>query len=970
MLLFLFIVFNFIDFNYSKEIELIRSSNPTIRGLLRKTNSTAFLLSNLNEKHLYYDIISGISTSATIYAQSNNEGHSSLLFFVNHKPKYLIYPGSSGSGLDFQDLTDNTITSYHNSSLVPPFNFTQYNDDFFGISYYASDLDVTNNYKLSYFFIMNIHTKDIIYYTMEESEDIYEKKIGSISNGLLITCFERYFTSTYSQLQINYYSIDFTQNTISSLVEMPIPLYFFVNYIDYVELDHNSNVLMCFTNKQADFISCFEIEYINTTPTNIYAKRFTPLGPIDEFQMAKIANELIIFGYTEGNYYNIFFLSTDYDDPNDYKYSSPITIAESIGHNEFIILSDFTIILVRSGNTDSNTYSYYAEVISFSFENLISNYVNPEHHYSFYFGDTEISQCNESCLTCINNQPLICASCGKENYEYLIEDTGICVHSCPEFSFPLDNNTCFFYFDSSDNIKNDILNVIENNVAFIANYGLLIQESTYSYEVKYYNQNEEMNNNDLSYVFLNECENLLKRNNNDQLIIVKYEEIDLQSIKPKVTYKIYNREGGLLDLSLCDSISISYPLINTTGLNYSRAEKMSLLGVDIYNIKDTFFNDLCFPYKEDNNDMILEDRINDIYTNVSFCEDNCLYQGVNFTSNRVMCQCGDNAQTKDDFVEDTRTSFFQKIIDATNIQIFKCWKVFFSWNNLKGNIGFYFGGGILFFQIIIVCIFAIRQENVSFYKILYKCQNDLMFITRQKLTSKKNQLLEEKEQNNSNNDEAIFKDAIISENRNFFGFFISLFTNKIELINIIFFRSDFELLTISFSLYLFSFLTDFTMNALLFSDDVISQKYHNKGNISFTTTLALTIISNILSYILTAILNRLTNFSPILEMFVEEISSKKNFYIKSKKIISIINMKLYMYFLLSFTISVVSVYYIAVFCGVNSGSQWSWFKDGLVSNLISIITLFVLCSLITLFRFVGLKCKSEKVYNVSLYLNK
>ena len=77
---------------------------------------------------------------------------------------------------------------------------------------------------------------------------------------------------------------------------------------------------------------------------------------------------------------------------------------------------------------------------------------------------------------------------------------------------------------------------------------------------------------------------------------------------------------------------------------------------------------------------------------------------------------------------------------------------------------------ILFFQIIIVCIFAIRQENVSFYKILYKCQNDLMFITRQKLTSKKNQLLEEKEQNNSNNDEAIFKDAIISENRNFFGF--------------------------------------------------------------------------------------------------------------------------------------------------------------------------------------------------------
>ena len=160
--------------------------------------------------------------------------------------------------------------------------------------------------------------------------------------------------------------------------------------------------------------------------------------------MGKIANELIIFGYNEGNDYKIFFLSTDYDDPNNYKYSSSITIAESIGHTEFTILSDFTIILVRSGNNGYNTYSYYAEVISFSFENLISNYVNPEHHYSFYFGDTDISQCDESCLTCVNNQPLICASCGKNNYEYLIEDTGVCVHTCPEFSFPLDNNTCFF----------------------------------------------------------------------------------------------------------------------------------------------------------------------------------------------------------------------------------------------------------------------------------------------------------------------------------------------------------------------------------------------------------------------------------------------------------------------------------------------------------------------------------------------
>ena len=43
------------------------------------------------------------------------------------------------------------------------------------------------------------------------------------------------------------------------------------------------------------------------------------------------------------------------------------------------------------------------------------------------------------------------------------------------------------------------------------------------------------------------------------------------------------------------------------------------LGVDIFNINDSFFNDICHPYSDSKNDIILEDRIIDIYQNYSLC---------------------------------------------------------------------------------------------------------------------------------------------------------------------------------------------------------------------------------------------------------------------------------------------------------------------------------------------------------------
>ena len=64
------------------------------------------------------------------------------------------------------------------------------------------------------------------------------------------------------------------------------------------------------------------------------------------------------------------------------------------------------------------------------------------------------------------------------------------------------------------------------------------------------------------------------------------------------------------------------------------------------------------------------------------------------------------------------------------------------------------------------------------------------------------------------------------------------------------------------------------MNALLYSDDVVSQKYHNNGNLDFITSLSLSLASNIISSIAIWIIEKLTNYHEILQILVENVQKE------------------------------------------------------------------------------------------------
>ena len=61
--------------------------------------------------------------------------------------------------------------------------------------------------------------------------------------------------------------------------------------------------------------------------------------------------------------------------------------------------------------------------------------------------------------------------------------------------------------------------------------------------------------------------------------------------------------------------------------------------IDIFNINDKIYSDICIAVEVDGKDLVLEDRINYFYPQLSLCENNCTYNHTDFINERIYCDC-------------------------------------------------------------------------------------------------------------------------------------------------------------------------------------------------------------------------------------------------------------------------------------------------------------------------------------------
>jgi len=487
---------------------------------------------------------------------------------------------------------------------------------------------------------------------------------------------------------------------------------------------NNDNLLTCFfqnENPKEIIASSFTVDTSNGNLINEYnTKTYLNSGAkIIKTNLSSDSKKSLVCYIDNSDASNCLIYNLD-----DF---SEISINPSLNNCLSNLLSLFDVDKI----TDINQYYIYCFYSSteFGIIKLDNNFGLIENSNDFLIREDLVEDCSEYYFTPLFDSNNINAilNCNKGKFTFSIEeveeeyvDTTIGESNIPLMSI-------------QRNVNNILKSLVSGNI-----YNIIGNK----YNIKI----SPIGNTQGTYIEFLSCED--KLNNlytlND-LILVQL-EVNMNeenSLTNKIFYSIFDENKNEVDLSICsnDHIKINYKIKDNSPLNTTMVLNFANMGVDILNINDPFFNDICFVYSINNLDVILKDRIKYIYQNYSFCDSDCTYENINLEKNIISCSCSinllDNIQTNDAII----LIFKEKILSTlqkSTFGVIKCYKLVFTKSKLR-NIGFWtFCVGLILRCIFVINYFIngispikkyITEEMIKYHYVAKEDnKNDLLYI--------------------------------------------------------------------------------------------------------------------------------------------------------------------------------------------------------------------------------------------------
>ena len=357
---------------------------------------------------------------------------------------------------------------------------------------------------------------------------------------------------------------------------------------------------------------------------------------------------------------------------------------------------------------------------------LTSKFCDKDHQYLSINNENECTDCrviyNNKCYaSCPAN------TCVKEES---ISKNKNCVN--------VDSNTkivsdiCFENYEKQiSNAIDELKNNTQKQITIIKNNS--VSETSF-YTYKSSSDIDHLSENyNLTFVNLGKVAEKIKKeynlNNNEELYISVIETKNKFSNSSISDYEfeIYLNNYTKVNLSFLeknDEIQVSNPIKNLEIAHYDYALQFN--GTDIYNISSDFYNDKCVPASINGTDIVLSDRILDIYpVNVTICSTGCKYAGRNLNTKRFICDCTINNEDDENKnneqinnKEEDDGDFLTYILDQMNFYIIKCVSLVTVKEDYKNNFGFYVSFGLTvinIFMIIFFFIFSVRNITRFLY---------------------------------------------------------------------------------------------------------------------------------------------------------------------------------------------------------------------------------------------------------------
>ena len=340
--------------------------------------------------------------------------------------------------------------------------------------------------------------------------------------------------------------------------------------------------------------------------------------------------------------------------------------------------------------------------------------------------------CPEEAMYLIKEKKSCIYDCKKDNeYKYLYN--GQCLKQCPSDT----TNNGFICTESPSksylginelNIKeNDNLTIVDNLVkAYISEFSYTNNHASLynndNYNILLYRNPKIINDFSLkmSKVDFKDCYDKVKSTygiEEDLIITVVDKKI---SNNQNSYYSFFHpKSGKKLDAeNICKNevIVVKENLTNILNENDNKYELQSSLtsqGINIFDVNDPFYTDLCFDYKNPKKrDIPLNERIKNVFPNVTLCNEGCQMDGINLEDLTATCNCKfnditNNQAIKDNAVLDSMVGEIFDLINSSNILVVKCYKYIFKY--LNKSIGGIFTISIICLNLILSFIFFTKQ---------------------------------------------------------------------------------------------------------------------------------------------------------------------------------------------------------------------------------------------------------------------
>ena len=277
----------------------------------------------------------------------------------------------------------------------------------------------------------------------------------------------------------------------------------------------------------------------------------------------------------------------------------------------------------------------------------------------------------------------------------------------------------FKELDNEEIITNKTLEVVVNNLNRLikeVNISKIYDIKSDEYEMRISPLDIRYFKDNSTYINFLECEKKLRRKNRDSppnnlfVITLEIYKNDENSLTNQVEYAIFNEKKEQINLDECqnDDIQINYKISNNSSLDKDKLLYFSGLGIDILNSKDEFFNNICLPYSEKSIDVILNDRIVNIYQNYSICDNNCQYEKIDLTSMIISCKCKIKTSINSKIEQLSFDNILLDIFSNSSIGVVKCYELVFNFKNKLNNMGFWIFSIMFLFHIGFIIYFFIQ----------------------------------------------------------------------------------------------------------------------------------------------------------------------------------------------------------------------------------------------------------------------